>query len=120
MKGTKMPSVMGGTWRWQRGLKIWRINTKLNILYIHGGSVPGPTHAYVRISDSCLPKNQERFKPDSHPPFPTFFPDDIKEPLPEELFDENLHQFKDPTIKFEGFQVKERKKRDGAKLAKIK
>ncbi len=120
MKGTKMPSVMGGTWRWQRGLKVWRINTKLNILYIHGAFIPGPMHAYVRISDSCLPKNHERFTVESHPPLPTFYPDDSNEPLPDELFADDLHQFKDPTIKFEGFQVKEKKKREGAKLAKIK
>ena len=37
--------------------------------------------------------------PDSHPPFPTHYPDE--EPLEnEDWFDVNLHNFEDPTIEF--------------------
>ena len=32
---------------------------------------------------------------------PTFFPEDVQEPLPEELFDEKLFKFTDPTIIYE-------------------
>lgn len=115
-----MPAQMGLIWREQLGLKIWRINNKSNILFIHGPVIPGPTHCYVRITDSCLPKNQKNFTAESHPPFPTLYMDELKEPLAEEVFDAELHQFKEPTITFEGFQVKTQPKREGAKLAKIK
>ena len=59
-------------------------------------------------------------KEESLLPFPTYLIDEAKEPLEEEVFDEKLHQYKDPTLKFEDFQVKKAAKREGAKLAKIK
>ena len=102
------------------GLRIFRINTKYNILYIQGPTIPGPNHCYVRINDSCLPKNRENISTESHPPFPTFYPEDVKERLPEDLFFDEIHKFSDPTIKFEDFEFKQIVKRDGAKLAKIK
>ena len=114
-----MAGRMGCKWRQLLGLKIWRINNKYNILYIQGPVIPGPTHSYVRINDSCLPKNREQITQESHPPFPTYYPDE-KEKLPEEVFDKGLHQFNDSTIKFENFEVKKITKREGAKIAKIK
>lgn len=33
--------------------------------------------------------------------FPTFFPSDLEDTLPEDLFDENVHLFDSPTITFE-------------------
>ncbi|CAF0762340.1 unnamed protein product [Brachionus calyciflorus] len=119
IKGMKMAGRMGCKWRQLMGLKIWRINNKYNILYIQGPVIPGPTHSYVRINDSCLPKNREQITQESHPPFPTYYPDE-KEKLPEEIFDKGLHQFNDSTIKFENFEVKKITKREGAKIAKIK
>ena len=115
-----MAGRMGGNWRKILGLKIWRINNKYNILYINGPTIPGPTHCYVRITDSYLPKNQKNFNVESHPPFPTFYLEENKEKLPEEIFHKELHNFSEPTIKFEDFEVKKIVKRDGAKLAKIK
>lgn len=116
-----MPGVLGGLWATQKGLKIWRINYKYNVLYINGPTIPGPTHCYVRITDSCLPKFQKKIlSAENHPPFPTLYLDELKEPLPEEVFDQKLFEFKNPTLKFEDFQVKKQTKREGAKLAKIK
>ena len=115
-----MAGRMGQVWRTQMGLKIWRINTKYNIIYIHGPTIPGPNHCYVRITDSCLPKNQSRFTKDSHPPFPTFYPESFKNELKEEYFDKDLHKFADATIKFENVEIKKTPKREGANLAKIK
>jgi large subunit ribosomal protein L3 len=120
LRGTKMAGRMGQKWRMQKGLKIWRINTKYNILYIHGPVIPGPNHCYVRITDSSLPKNQSRFTKESHPPYPTFYPESFKNELSEEYYDANLHNFADPTIRFENVEVKKTAKRDGAKIAKIK
>jgi len=120
IKGMKMPGRMGSNWRSLMGLKIWRINTKYNILYVQGPAIPGPNHCYVRVTDCCLPKNRVNLQADNHPPFPTFFPEDLTEKLPEDLYDNNLHKFYESTIKFEDFEVKKIVKRDGAKLAKIK
>ncbi len=116
----KMAGRMGSNWRQLMGLRIWRINTKYNILYIQGPVIPGPTHCYVRISDSCLPKNKVNIQADNHAPFPTFYPEDQEEKLAEDLFFNEIHKFSEPTIKFEDFEFKQVVKRDGAKLAKIK
>ncbi len=112
---------MGCKWRMQLGLKVWRINNKYNILYIHGPVIPGPTHCYVRIVDSCLPQARDRVRSGAvpPPPFPTLTLDE-KNALPDEIFDEKLHKMSAPTIKFENVEIKKQPKREGAKLAKIK
>ena len=120
VKGTKMAGRMGCKWRMQKGLKIWRINTKYNVLFIQGPTIPGPTHCYVRVSDSYLPDYAKAVGKDNHPPFPTFYLSDLKEPLPEDIVDPELHRMSDPTITFEKVEVKKLTKREGAKLAKIK
>lgn len=75
------------------------MNTKYNIIYVHGQAVPGPTHCYVRIYDTILRYRREEMlkKP---PIMPTFFPGDEAEALEEEIFDEGLFQFSQPTITF--------------------
>ena len=115
-----MAGHMGGVWRKQRGLKIWRINNQYNILYVSGVGIPGPNHCYVRVNDTILPRKKCLITEENHPPFPTFFIDDINQPLDEEVFESQLHQFKEPTLKFEDYQVKKTTKREGAKIAKIK
>lgn len=116
----KMAGRMGSNWRQLMGLRIHRINTKYNILYIQGPAIPGPNHCYVRVSDSCLPKNRVNQEAENHPPFPTFYPEDLKEKLSEDLFTSEIHKFSEPTIKFDDFEFKQIVRRDGAKLAKIK
>ena len=116
-----MAGRMGYKWRIQRGLKIVKINHKYNIIYIKGPTIPGPTHCYVRISDSCVRNCFREFTKDNHPPFPTFYLTDLKEQqLPEEVADKDLHNMSEPTITFEKVEVKKLTKREGAKLAKIK
>lgn len=39
-------------------------------------------------------------KPKEAPHFPTYYPED-EEPLPDEIYSENLHPFTAPTIKYE-------------------
>ena len=115
-----MAGKMGGMWRKLYGLKVWRINNQYNVIYVNGPVIPGPNHCYVRITDTNLKAKIKSIAPNNHPPFPTFLIDEAKEPLEEEVFDEQLHKFKDPTLKFEDFQIKKTPKREGAKLAKIK
>uniref|UniRef100_A0A671M6D1 Large ribosomal subunit protein uL3m n=1 Tax=Sinocyclocheilus anshuiensis TaxID=1608454 RepID=A0A671M6D1_9TELE len=90
-KGKKMPGRMGNIYDTNHGLKVWRVNTKYNILYING-SVPGHRNCLVKVRDSILPTRLENNK---NPPFPTFFADGDKE-LPEDLFDEDMFQFGQP------------------------
>ncbi|XP_076322398.1 large ribosomal subunit protein uL3m-like [Tachypleus tridentatus] len=98
-KGKKMPGHMGQEKRILRGLKIWRINTKYNVIWVHGPAVPGHVHHYVYIMDASA--ENRRFSEDKPPPyFPTYYPDSSN-PLPEELYDEDLHNFRDVTITFE-------------------
>ena len=66
------------------------------MLYVHGPATPGPTHCFTRIFDTILHYRQQ--KRDPAPPMPTFYADDAKEPLPEELFDSDLFQFTEPSI----------------------
>ena len=80
--------------------QIWRINTKYNLLYIKGYNIPGPNHCYVRIMDSTL-NHRYRQRAKDPPSMPTFYPDEQDEPLPEELFMEDIHQFTDPTVTYE-------------------
>jgi len=83
--------------RWSSILQIWRIDTKYNILYVHGQAVPGPTHCYVRIFDTSLFYRREAML-QTPPIMPTFFPGDEGENQDEELFDEELFQFNQPSI----------------------
>ncbi|CAN0078466.1 large ribosomal subunit protein uL3m [Lethenteron reissneri] len=93
--GTKMPGHMGNIYRTEHGLKVWRVNTKYNVLYVHG-SIPGHKNCLVKVRDTILPN---RLKFNENPPFPTYFADGEEE-LPEELFDEELFNFDQPSITF--------------------
>ncbi|KAG8223178.1 hypothetical protein J437_LFUL000344 [Ladona fulva] len=110
--GTKMPGHMGNRSRTIRGLKaslnermimtiikldvVWRINTKYNVIYVQGLAVPGETNSVVYIYDSVLPLR----KLTEAPPFPTFYPEELTEVLPEDLYAEEVHQFRSPSITF--------------------
>lgn len=92
--GTKLPGHMGNSYRIQRGLKIWRINTKHNVLWVQGTGIPGETNAICYIYDTKLPKR----KPNDALPFPTYVND--TDDLPEDLYDPSVHRFDDPTITY--------------------
>ena len=72
------------------------MNTKYNVIWVHGPAVPGGVGSYVYIYDSVLPDH--RATKDNHSPFPTCFQDE--EELEEELFDDKLHVFHQPSIQF--------------------
>lgn len=96
--GTKMPGHMGNKRRILKGLKIWRINTKYNVLYVQGLAIPGETNSIITVYDTILPQRKRKEAP---PYFPTFYPNDLDDPLPEDLYEESVHHFDAPTIKFE-------------------
>lgn len=89
-----MPGHMGNRWRYSRGCRIWRINTKTNTLWVSGHAIPGNVNGLVYIYDTLLP-----LKRNENTHFPTF--KGIEEELPEDIFHDDVHQFKDPTIIFE-------------------
>uniref|UniRef100_A0A9L0SX72 Large ribosomal subunit protein uL3m n=1 Tax=Equus caballus TaxID=9796 RepID=A0A9L0SX72_HORSE len=94
--GTKMPGQMGNIDRTAYGLKVWRINTKHNIIYVNG-SVPGHKNCLVKIRDSKLPAYKDLCK---HLPFPTYFPAGDEEELPEDLYDEDVCRPSAPSVTF--------------------
>ncbi|XP_078478047.1 large ribosomal subunit protein uL3m-like, partial [Lampetra planeri] len=47
-KGKKMPGLMGNRYTTAYGLKVWRINTKYNLLYVNG-SVPGHRNCLLKV-----------------------------------------------------------------------
>ncbi|EZA59270.1 hypothetical protein DMN91_008490 [Ooceraea biroi] len=96
MPGTKMPGHMGNRWRVLRGVKILRINTKYNVLWVMANNVPGETNNYCYIFDTILPLRRLK----TAPSFPTYLPTIDEQPLPEELYSEDVHSFTDPTIEF--------------------
>lgn len=94
-KGKKMPGWMGNKWRVLRGLKIWRINTATNTMWVSGYSVAGSINDYVYIYDTVLPTRSP--KEPYH--MPTFLGDESQ--LPEDIYDDKVHKFSDPTIFYE-------------------
>ncbi|PSN57774.1 hypothetical protein C0J52_07268 [Blattella germanica] len=95
--GKKMPGHMGNRHRILRGLKIIRINTKYNVLWVMGQGIAGDTNSFVYIYDTKLPLRKLK----ESPPFPTYYPEDSEEPLPDEIYAEDLHPFTDPSITFD-------------------
>ncbi|XP_075068540.1 large ribosomal subunit protein uL3m isoform X1 [Mixophyes fleayi] len=93
--GTKLPGPLGNFYRTSHALKVWRVNTKHNILYVHG-SVPGHTNCLLKVTDTKLAVKQKGFE---KLPFPTFFADGDEE-LPEDLYDDDLFQFNEPSVKY--------------------
>ncbi|CAL8086839.1 unnamed protein product [Orchesella dallaii] len=97
--GTKLPGHMGNRWRKLLGQHIIRINTKYNVLYIRGHAVMGEVGSFVTICDSFLSCAEEMDK--STLPFPTHYPEESEEPIPEEYYAPNIYNFADPSIVFE-------------------
>ncbi|KAJ6640142.1 39S ribosomal protein L3, mitochondrial [Pseudolycoriella hygida] len=91
--GTKMPGHMGNKPRQARGLTIWRINTKFNVLWVSGQGIPGGNNSVVYIYDTILPLHRRK----TPPPFPTAALGS-DESLPDNIWSDELHDFKDSTI----------------------
>ncbi|KAK2577456.1 hypothetical protein KPH14_003560 [Odynerus spinipes] len=96
MPGTKLPGHMGNRWRVHRGYRILRINTKYNVIWVMGHNIPGETNSYCYLYDTLLPRR----KSDTPPHFPTYLPELNKESMPEDMYADDVHPFKTPTIKF--------------------
>lgn len=93
IKGKKMPGKMGNIFITALGLKIWRVNTKHNVLYVHG-SVPGHRNCLLKVKDSALPNKRAIML---NPPFPTYYTEEETD-LAEDLYDDDLFVHTDPSI----------------------
>lgn len=102
MPGTKMPGHMGNRYRIMKGLKIWRINTKYNVLWVQGSAIPGETNGIVYLYDSMILSRKHT----SSPPFPTYIEDDGTGTDTNDIWCEEIHNFKDPTILFNVEEIK--------------
>lgn len=98
LKGRKMPGPLGHERRIVPGLKVYRINTKYNLIYIRGPAVPGKNGAYVNIMDSRMPKKTLDIS--SPPPFPTATLEENSK-LEPELYSSDVHKASDPSIVLE-------------------
>ena len=96
--GTKMPGHMGNEYRILRGLKIWRINTKYNVMWVQGSAIAGETNNFVYVFDTMLPLRKNKIEP----PFPTSFEPDLNDSdaarIPDDIWCDEIHSFEDPTI----------------------
>ncbi|KAL2733378.1 hypothetical protein V1477_014346 [Vespula maculifrons] len=96
MPGTKLPGHMGNRWRTIRGYRILRVNTKYNVIWVMGHNIPGETNTFCYLYDTVLPTRKLK----TPPYFPTYLPDLNKKPIPEDLYADDVHPFKAPTIQF--------------------
>lgn len=110
LKGRRMPGHFGGERRILPGLKVWRVNTKYNLIFVQGPCVPGPAGSYVNVMDSRIHKKTPIES--NPPPFPTASMEENIE-LEEDMHDKELHRASEPTIVFE---ITEAEKRAAALL----
>lgn len=99
LKGRKMPGTMGGERIIQPGLKVWRIDTKYNLIFVSGPGVPGEIGSYVNIMDSRMPRKTLN-ELNVSPPFPTATLEENRG-LDAELYSDDVHKPGDPSIVFE-------------------
>jgi large subunit ribosomal protein L3 len=76
-KGKKMAGRMGGKRVTQQSLKVYKIDTKRNLIFVQG-SVPGNKGSTVKISDTKKWWKRGQQKMLAGLPFPTFFEEDGK------------------------------------------
>ncbi|XP_061738750.1 39S ribosomal protein L3, mitochondrial isoform X2 [Nerophis ophidion] len=92
-KGKKMPGRMGNTFITAYGLKVWRVNTKHNVLYVNG-SVPGHRNCLLKVRDTSRPTVKSAVH---SPPFPTFFTEEEVD-LDEDLYDDDMFVHTEPSL----------------------
>uniref|UniRef100_H2Z2M6 Large ribosomal subunit protein uL3m n=1 Tax=Ciona savignyi TaxID=51511 RepID=H2Z2M6_CIOSA len=100
MKGKKMAGQLGGTYERTRGLKVLRINTRYNVIYVKG-RISGHVNQFVKITDSTLGKYLPQSKEQSEKligPFPRYIPEITEEELPEEIYDDNVLSLSAPPL----------------------
>ncbi|OAF65531.1 hypothetical protein A3Q56_06751 [Intoshia linei] len=93
-KGRRFPGHMGLDHVVLHGLKIWRINPKYNVIYVHGHAIPGCINSYVRIYDTGIKRHRQEML-SNPPPMPTSY-----KCQKDETFASDIFKFNAPSIKF--------------------
>lgn len=83
---------MGNRYRILKGVRIVRINTKYNIIWVNASNIAGETNSICYIYDTILPLR----KPTEALPWPTAF----EQSTDENIWADDMHDFKHPTIEF--------------------
>ncbi|KAI9594933.1 translation protein [Syncephalis fuscata] len=69
-KGKKMAGRMGGNYATVQNLKVVKVDTGLNLVYVRG-AVPGYDRQYIYIKDAIKKRGAAAFPKGVQPPFPT-------------------------------------------------
>jgi large subunit ribosomal protein L3 len=72
-KGKKMPGRMGGLNATTLNLRVAKIDTQLNLIYVKG-AVPGHDSQYIKVRDAVKKVGFNKFPQEAKIPFPTFNP----------------------------------------------
>lgn len=97
--GKKMAGHVGGRYKTTPPLKIFRINTKFNVLYIRG-PLPGEVGSYLKIKDG-----RNRDFPNEPPPFPTYFDDAVDVIEEEDVYDDRVCPVGCPSLTFSPYKL---------------
>jgi len=95
--GQKMPGHVGGHFKTMSGLQILRVNYSYNVIYVLGQSIPGEPGEMVKIFDSNIPSKKFKGKPRC---FPTCYPEDVENWVPEEEYADGVFKFTSPSISY--------------------
>jgi large subunit ribosomal protein L3 len=95
-RGKKMPGRMGGKTRTVQNLKVVKIDSLHNLIYIKG-AIPGTDNQYVRVSDAIKKSWFGNVFPENAKiPFPTFLGSSKeleRELLPQSSFEDTVDPF---------------------------
>lgn len=64
-------------------------------MWVLAQNIPGETNNMIYLYDTVLP-----MKKNVSPHFPTYLPETKEDELPENIYADDVHQFKDSTIEF--------------------
>ncbi|XP_054002130.1 39S ribosomal protein L3, mitochondrial isoform X1 [Hylaeus anthracinus] len=95
MPGTKLPGHMGNSWRILRGVKVLRVNTKFNVIWVLAPNIPGETNTMCYLYDTVLPLRKSQ-----SPHFPTYLGNINEESLPDNLYADDVYVFGDPSLEY--------------------
>ena len=102
LPGRRMAGQMGDKMVFMPNVKLLRINTKYNVLYIEG-FLPGLDGSFISVRDARFSKAFAKTGVQSLP-FPTYSTS-FHESLGEDLFSPEIHQFDEESIKYEQSEI---------------
>jgi len=96
----RMPGHMGGKWRTTKALKLWRVDTDLNIIVVKG-NIPGPKDSYVIVKDAWWKKGW----PAEDIPFPGYLPPEDESEIVRDMFSDMVVKPTDSSLTFDPYKL---------------